>query len=56
MECVSVLRGDCGHHHAGLGVIGVDVEDGGVDNTGHVRAVRRGAGVAGIGRESDLEK
>lgn len=42
------------HVHHGLGVVGVDVEDGSVDDAGHVRGVRRGASHPGIRGEADL--
>ena len=48
----SPLGGDVGHQHDGLGVISVDVEDGGVHHAAHVSAVRAGAGVAGVSGEA----
>ena len=45
VEDGSVLCGDVGDVEDGLGVVGVHVEDGRVRHAGHVRAVRRGAGV-----------
>ena len=48
------LRRNVGDQHDCLGVVGVDVEDGGVDNPADVRAVRGGAGVAGVGGEPNL--
>ena len=44
----SPLGGDISHQHNSLGVISVDVEDGGVHHPAHVRAVRAGARVAGV--------
>ena len=38
----------------GLGVVGVDVEDGGVNGLRNVRAVRSGTGKPGVGGETDL--
>ena len=40
--------------HDGLGIVGVDVEDGRVDDARHVGAVGRGARVARVGGEADL--
>ena len=54
VEGSAVLRGDPAHVHDGLGVVGVDVEDGRVDDAAHVRAVRRRPRVARVGREPDL--
>ena len=48
------LGGHVADVHDGFGIIGVDVEDGSVDDAGHVRAVRRRARVTRIGRETDL--
>lgn len=48
------LGGHVAHVGDGLGVVGVDVENGGVDDPRDVRAVRRRARVARIGGEADL--
>ena len=48
------LGGDVGDQHHRLGIVGVDVEDGGVDDAAHVGTVGGGAGVAGVCRETDL--
>ena len=40
--------------HHGLGVVGVDVEDGGVDHARHVGGVGGGARHAGVRGEADL--
>ena len=48
------LRGDVGHQHHGLGVVGVDVEDGGVDDPTNVGAVGGGARVPRVCGEPDL--
>ena len=48
------LRRNVGHQHHGLRIVGVDVENGRVDDPAYVSAVGRGAGVARICREPDL--
>ena len=48
------FRGNIGHQHHRLRVVCVHVEDGGVDHASHVGTVRRRAGVAGVGRETNL--
>ena len=42
------------HVDHGLRIVGIDVEDGGVDDACHVRAVRRGAGESRVGGKSNL--
>lgn len=42
-------------HHS-LGVVCIDVEDGGVDHTGHVRGIGRRAGHTRVSCEANLLK
>ncbi len=57
-DILLVLGAPVGGHLAdkvdGLDVVGVDVEDGGVDGLGNVGAVGGRAGITGIGGEADL--
>ena len=48
------LGGNVGHKHNGLGVIGVDVENGCVDDSADVGTVGGGSGVSGVGSEANL--
>ena len=54
VESGTPLGGDVADVHDSFGVIGVDVENGRVDDAGNVRAVWRRARVTGIGGEADL--
>ena len=49
-----VLRRDVAHVDDGLGVVGVDVEDGSVDHASHVSAVPRRPREPGVSGETDL--
>lgn len=46
--------GDVGHQHHGLGIVGVDVEDGSVDDSTDVGTVGGGSGVSGVSGEANL--
>ena len=48
------LGREVGDQHHRLGIVGVDVEDGSVDDSADIGAVGRGAGVARIRGEPDL--
>lgn len=50
----SPLCSDIAHVHDGLGIIGIHVEDGSVDDASHVRAIWRRTGRTRIRRESNL--
>ena len=49
-----VLCRDVAHVNDGLGVVGVDVEDGSVDHTSHVSAIPRRSREPGVSGEPDL--
>lgn len=48
------LSGHAAHVHDGLGVVGVDMEDGSIDDPRHVRGVGGGAGHPGVRRKANL--
>ncbi len=53
-ELVAVGAGKPGRHQAGLGVVGVDVDDRDLETFGEVAGVEGGAGVRPVGGEADL--
>ena len=55
MEGVSPLGGDLTHVHHCLRVVSIDVEDRGVHDARHVRAVGGGASQARVCGEPDLQ-
>lgn len=56
VEGVPPLGRHLAHVDDSLGVVSVDVEDGGVDHSGHVGGVGGGAGHTGVGGEADLQR
>ena len=54
VECGAVFGSDPADVEDGLGVVGVDVEDGGVHHTPDIGTIRRGTRVARISGEPDL--
>ena len=54
MESGAPLGGHFANVHDGFRIVGVDVENGGIDDAGHVRAVGRRARMAGISGETNL--
>lgn len=44
------------HVHNGLGVVGIDMENGRIDDSGHISGVGGGAGHSGVRSEADLRE
>ena len=54
IEGLSEFSGDLGDVDNGIGIVGVDVEDRGIDDSANVGTVRRGSRVSRISGETDL--
>ena len=54
VELLAVLERQLRHAHARLGIVAVDVEDGGLHRLGDIAAIERAARVLGTGGEADL--